>query len=332
MKFLLYAFVGLFCFCLPTWSKAQKQYMLEHSIGQYESISNGTIISAPDNPPEIHWDENGYVFQFEQPFFFPDVATPYTAGIVTTNGEVIVLGDQGAVTRILSPLFMDLVDKRIFGSGDASDIVLAHENNITKIEWVDASNFCSVLGLRETEGITFSIWFYHNTGIFEYRYGSNTLSEATEGCLFAGFDLPPDIGFIDLSPSLGFIQGHIVTGMPEDPQLLQTNDENYTEGIESLPIAGLIYRFIYDEPSNTTQSKTELMWTVAPNPFSDFIRIDSPVAESGQVRILSSQGQLVYEQGSLVNNQIDLSRLLPGLYILEFEAQGKIGRTKIIKK
>jgi hypothetical protein len=319
-----------YCLFFITETDAQKQYILNHFVGQYETIRNGLIISAPDSN-EDYWDENGFVFQFEQPFSFPDIPTPYTGGIVTTNGEVVLLGDPTAVTRIMSPLYLDLVDKRIYGAGQTSEIVLKHENNITKIEWLDASTFCSVIGVRETEGITFAVWFYHNTGVFEYRYGTNTLSPETESCLFSGLDDVPDISFLDLSPSFQFLKAYVVTGDPLDPDLILYNSEPIGEGISSIPPDGLIYRFVYEEPSSARLRENALNVQVSPNPFNEILRIDTDVIAPMQVLIHSMDGKVVYSNNAIENKEINVKALSPGFYIAEIKAAGQSTRVKLVK-
>lgn len=71
--------------------------------------------------------------------------------------------------------------------------------------------------------------------------------------------------------------------------------------------------------------------TVYPNPANSYIYFSGP-ATSGIIQIYSIQGKLVKEV-SCVNQILDISGLLPGLYIIRTDlGDGEIFRRKVIKK
>ena len=324
-------FLILGIFLLPLGAKAQYTYKLTHSSGVYEPVTQGLIISAPDEN-ESHWDENGFVFQFDEPFKFPDIDEPYTVGIVSTNGEIVLIGDGDQPTRFLGPLSVDLVDKRIFGGGGNSEIVLSYESGITKIEWVDASTFCAVLGLQEDEGVSVAAWFYHDTGIFEYHYGPNTLSASTENCMYGPLENKPLIGFFDVDQTFEFISGYFVTEDPFNPEFVFTEDPFFEENITSLPREGLIYRFTWEQSSSTRSFTNDFEAVVAPNPFSSELQISSEALKGGeQVRITDLQGKPVYAGVWNAGESIRLTHLMPGIYFLEISASQGVFRSKILK-
>jgi hypothetical protein len=328
-KFFLTATV---CIFIGTIAQAQYRYKLTHSTGVYEPVAQGLIISAPDENEE-HWDENGFVFELDEPFTFPDVDEPYTVGIVYTNGEVVLIGDGDQPTRYLFPLSVDLVDKRIFGAGGNSEIIIGYENGITKIEWVDASTFCAVIGLAEQEGISFALWLYHDTGIFEYHYGPNTFSNSTENCMYGPLEFKPQIGIADVDQSFEFLKAFWVIGDPYNPELAFTDDPFFDEYVESLPKEGLIYRFTYEVETSTRAIETEISAIVAPNPVSDALWISSKSLQGGEVvRISDTHGRVVHQSLWQSQQPIDMQRLMSGIYFLEITTSEGVIKRKILKQ
>ena len=69
--------------------------------------------------------------------------------------------------------------------------------------------------------------------------------------------------------------------------------------------------------SNTIFTQEEELPVVYPNPFEDYIFIDKS-GRYQKVELIDLLGQIVYTGNAIVNNRIDLSHLVPGVYLLNF--------------
>jgi|GEM_PF-3794612 len=71
--------------------------------------------------------------------------------------------------------------------------------------------------------------------------------------------------------------------------------------------------------------------TIYPNPFSNFVRINSDV-DNIHVSVVNIIGQEVYS-GAYQNTGIDLSNLTQGMYVIQASSNGKIiSTTKLLKQ
>ena len=71
---------------------------------------------------------------------------------------------------------------------------------------------------------------------------------------------------------------------------------------------------------------------VYPNPFRNSINIDG-IKDVNQIYVTDISGKIVYNSnGNFINNQIDLSSLTKGFYLMNIKTQNKIISKKIIKQ
>ncbi len=85
---------------------------------------------------------------------------------------------------------------------------------------------------------------------------------------------------------------------------------------------------------NTIQSSDLLLeqLNVTPNPFDDYITINSSDVENGLLSIFDIEGQKIIEVNIFQNKQkIDTNSLKPGIYIVRFQNKNIILSTKLIK-
>ncbi len=74
----------------------------------------------------------------------------------------------------------------------------------------------------------------------------------------------------------------------------------------------------------------EKILNVYPNPFTEKLQIDGLASDRATISISDIQGREVY-RGIYMGDAINLSHLLPGVYILNVKADGKSGAYKIVK-
>jgi uncharacterized protein YhhL (DUF1145 family) len=83
--------------------------------------------------------------------------------------------------------------------------------------------------------------------------------------------------------------------------------------------------------------KSKLDFSLYPNPTTSKLKIELPVLELShlvQIIILNSTGQKVYKQMTTVLNdfEVDVSILLPGLYIMEVQDKNEYWTKKFVKE
>lgn len=93
--------------------------------------------------------------------------------------------------------------------------------------------------------------------------------------------------------------------------------------------ATLLYRTINPVISGIT-NVSSLSFSVYPNPFTEKLQIDGITSDRATISVSDIQGREVYH-GIYTGAAINLSHLLPGVYILTVKADGKRGAYKIVK-
>jgi len=71
---------------------------------------------------------------------------------------------------------------------------------------------------------------------------------------------------------------------------------------------------------------------IYPNPATDFISIESNIANITSVEIFNILGKRVHSQNGLINNEINISALSNGMYLLKITSDGRSITRKIIKE
>lgn len=85
-----------------------------------------------------------------------------------------------------------------------------------------------------------------------------------------------------------------------------------------------------EESSSTTNYELETI-EVYPNPFQDYINLNSATNEKAEVNIYSVNGALLLQEMIAGNQQIIASSLEPGTYLIEVKMNGKRKISKMIK-
>lgn len=71
---------------------------------------------------------------------------------------------------------------------------------------------------------------------------------------------------------------------------------------------------------------------VYPNPTSDIIHISGTNINSAEIRIFDFLGKTVFQKNNNLDQEINLSHLKKGIYLLQINNQGKINTKKIVLK
>lgn len=94
---------------------------------------------------------------------------------------------------------------------------------------------------------------------------------------------------------------------------------------------GELYRSAQPVATGILNSKISLSLKAYPNPFTDKLQIGGLTSDRATISISDLLGKEVY-RGVYTGDAINLSHLLPGVYILNVKADGKSGAYKIVKQ
>lgn len=128
----------------------------------------------------------------------------------------------------------------------------------------------------------------------------------------------------------------VISGAGQGPYEIIYNDYY---GADSIKLE--VQEDIYTSPAHTevftvvvcesTIEKESILFSIQPNPFSDYVEISTANTENLEIEIFDISGQLVHR--SLSNqNRIDLSHLKKGIYFLSIISPTATETAKIIKR
>ncbi len=78
--------------------------------------------------------------------------------------------------------------------------------------------------------------------------------------------------------------------------------------------------------------REQLNVLIYPNPVRDILKIEGEAGVSKTIRLLSTNGQLVLERKNFNKDQLDLTNLPTGIYVLQIESKGNIQKNPSIGK
>ena len=85
------------------------------------------------------------------------------------------------------------------------------------------------------------------------------------------------------------------------------------------------------DPTTGLQQNEIVNFTFYPNPADDFVHINLPEQMIKQVSVIDATGKIVVHQNSLPGSIIDLTRLIPGVYIIRVKTKEGNYTGKVIK-
>jgi hypothetical protein len=209
------------------------------------------------------------------------------------------------------------------------EVVGAEPNRIFKVEWATAG-FYDEFYTTGTFGnlISFQIWFYESTGSFRIHFGPNTIKSADAYQIFG----KPTVFFsrnISLM-SVDFANDGIWTlgGNPANPTVqtipVFTGELGPDQMLTSDPVNGQVYYFYTQENVGVAESN-KMEWSAYPNPTKESIFIK--VANDDLVEVYNVNGQLCSTtQVRKGTQQLDLSELNPGLYVLKLKSNPLVSK------
>ena len=141
---------------------------------------------------------------------------------------------------------------------------------------------------------------------------------------------PENPGGMFRSTDNGITWERIVSGM-SDPRVFYLTMSHNGYLLAFGNDTGKIYRSVKPVATGIFDTAIDISLKPYPNPFTDKLQIDGITSSSATISISDIQGREVY-RGTYTGDAINMSNLLPGVYILNVKADGKSGAYKIVKK
>lgn len=242
-------------------------------------------------------------------------------------------------TAIISQINFDLGSENIItASGDATLKIYMKNSSATEVAAVDTQWDTAVSGA---------------TLVGTYTFNTANNFPGTEG--FLSFDLDSDFNYSGgaLEVSVDWDCSNLVPLDAGDPNLLFSGDGSLNWHWSGTTHASLLYDASSSQPTalDTRKSErvnTELVYkvntalstatlsesdfSIYPNPVKDVITIKLNDVNLTSVEMYNVMGQKILSTTSLNNNQLNVSELNSGIYLLNINADGKTLVKKIIKE
>lgn len=311
---------------------AQIGYDVTVQTQTYQPLTSGTSMSGADL-----WDEEMYSaaigFNFE---IDGKTMTDFFIG----SGQSCLTDTQGIVSGFFIS-DMDLHDRGNASGGVTAQSPIRYQltgtapNRIFKAEVSNAGMFdeFDIYGTNN-DSVNIQIWYYETTNIVEIHYGPSNITH------------PSDYFFISGSPIVGFVRNvdlngvgnldmlYYLVGSPAAPTIDSTTSLfTISGGLNTYPSNGTVYRFAPKGLSVKNVSAIDDQLVMVTNNGASEVVIDNNGKNTFNYSIVSINGASMNVSGTLVHgrNQLDISTLAPGMYLLQ--VQGTAGQKvfKVVK-
>lgn len=178
----------------------------------------------------------------------------------------------------------------------------------------------------EEEYINYQVWL-HERGPIEVRFGSNNVSTAAYGS-----DGGPAVGLLFMDEQFSSIYNQMyLKGSTSDPG---TTTGNIT-GMTGTPAEGTVYRFVPEHTAAISEVKAPSHVTVYPNPTKDKLTAYMSGNESGHLMLTDLTGRIILQKhvsSAMRNQDLDISALPAGLYVLSFRTSAGSQTIRVVKE
>lgn len=316
----------LMCLMLPIITFSQSNYQFTASNEVYTdlvgsaSLNNGQIWDDPEFVIPL-----GFDFQISTHSFNTIYIVGWSVGGILSSNP-----NFSGIVPIFSPISQDIIDLGFDTGISLSNISYKTEgpsgSQILKIEWNNVGFFDDA---TVSDFMNFQLWLYEGSNTIEYRYGSNQINNPSgsfEGetgpvvSLFSSYNLDTD----ELIDNAFFL-----TENPANPvfNILEPGAQTFPGALVGMIPDGTTYRF---EQVLSVEENLLNDFAIYPNPAKDYFRIQSNNNIDFSISIYNSIGQKVLFSNK--TNQINLSELPSGFYLVEFESNKSKISKKLIKQ
>jgi hypothetical protein len=307
---------SLFAACAAT-AAAQFPYSGSAFSHTYAPLAEYEVLDVPAG-----WDDP--TVPFALPFLFPIGGDLMNTLSISGLGIEVFAETESGLLHILWPVTLDIMDVSAAGdvaAGDASTYRTAVSgtapNRIFKLEYHNAGFYNEIEGGgTSTQRMNAQLWLHETSGIIEYRFGPNTVTDWTvlsDGMMSSALLL--DFDYYSYAGSILAASGPVAA-----PTWSEFNDIGvWIESmslLSGMPENGTGYRFT---PAGITAiaDATAPDFGLAPNPAHDAVTLANGAAAS-DLRIFDPTGRcvstLVLQPGE--RRVLDVAGFAPGVYLV----------------
>lgn len=285
-------------------SVAQSVYYFEVDQADYQPLANAVPLTSGQP-----WDDPVFAapLGFEFPLFDEQIDTLYAGEGAGAVLHSLPVQSQPPVSTglFLAPYSADLIDNGSVAGNQQRPVISKTEgeagSRIFKIEWPQAGFYNEFEQTGNlTDFVNVQLWLYQDSGIIEYRYGPNSVQNAT---IAFSPSTGPFIGVSDEATGTVIL----LTGSPTDPAIaIGASDE--TQPLDGTPADGTIYRFL---PLLSTTERLAEQQAFALRPSAEGMLIESTDSADFEVEVYTLNGQRIGQFNSsgaafiLKTDQID---------------------------
>jgi hypothetical protein len=311
---------SLFAACAAT-AAAQFPYSGSAFSHTYAPLAEYEVLDVPAG-----WDDP--TVPFALPFLFPIGGDVMNTLSISGLGIEVFAETESGLLHILWPVTLDIMDVSAAGdvaAGDASTYRTAVSgtapNRIFKLEYHNAGFYNEIEGVgTSTQRMNAQLWLHEATGIIEYHFGPNTVTDWTalsDGLMSSALML--DFDYYSYAGSILAASGPVAS-----PTWTEYNDigmwAQSMTALSGMPENGTGYRFT---PAGTSSVSDAVAadFVLAPNPAHDVVALANGAAAS-DLRIFDPTGRcvntLVLQPGE--RRVLDVAGFAPGVYLVHSTA------------
>lgn len=326
----LFSIFSLCCLLAGITAKAQLSYTFKASTAAYTPLTTTTTANAGKL-----WDSDS---QFAIPVGFSFTMNGVSTQTIYLNGSL--MHPKAIAAKHDGFLFMStgLVDRGTPDGVSKSPIRYATSgtagSRIFKMEWANAAFEDELEGGSSDlkDSLNLQIWIYEGSNAVEYRFGGSRVSGFQT--YFLGKMQTGYVRNLDTTDG-DFDKFFFLSGNPAAPTVDSMTSFQITEGLNSFPAAGQVYRFTPKGAATAVKRVAgNTLATVFPTRTQSSIQIRNTSNAMLRAELLSIDGKLILKTDAKPGDTgIGLEHLSAGQYLLRLtDSNEGLSETQRIEK
>ena len=282
-----------------------QNYSFSKFNSSYSNLTNPTNLTQ-----SMVWDDPE--FYIEIPFSFEVNGVGYDSLAIGDLGTTVYFGySSGSQMQTIYPTTIDVIDRGYDLGVSQSSINYLVDGSIgsrvLKIEWRNVGSYGEQGSGSFNNFINYQLWLHENGNVIEVRFGNSYVVDPN---VFYEGETGAGVGILQNNP----YTIHWLSGGAVSPQM--------TDSIAHLlgtPLSGQVFQFTPTAAAGVDEVVTDDV-TLYPSICHDYLYLESTI-EIDNVLFYSLSGIKVKEITGLLSNQIDISKLAKGVYLVVVETK-----------
>ncbi|ALJ06376.1 hypothetical protein APS56_15070 [Pseudalgibacter alginicilyticus] len=256
-----------------------------------------------------------------------------------SDDPVITFAPQGDEGFIYSSFIFKVTDQ-----SDVTDTAGGFIYSFGKVNSENNGyNYCSAVYLRKTSETTFNIGVSETNSASKAAWSATEFTLDQEVFIIIAYDIAGQLSKMWINPDISGLEPAVTldttadtdTGSRDDIVVvrisLEGNSRTPSTILDEIRI-GNTWQSVTDQPElSVSKNELESNINIFPNPANDYITINTKNDfKVSSIEMFSLLGQKVLTQTELKNNQLNVSNLTRGVYLLKVSADGGSFTKKIV--